>query len=282
MNDAMVCINAAAKGILEGITEFLPISSTGHLILVRDLFPLGDPADPRRKGLEDAFDIVVQLPAILAVVVLYRRRLWESAERIGRETLATRFWAGLIVAFLPAAAAGLLAHKWIEANLFRPEIIAAALLAGGAAIIAFERWGPAGGPEPAERTPPPKALSIGLFQCLALVPGVSRSAATIIGARIVGLSRGAAAEYSFFLAMPTMFAACGYKLFKAVRAGEVAWSAGAMPLAVGSVLSFATAYIVVAGFMRFLRSRTLAAFGWYRIGLGAIILAMWAFGVVGR
>jgi len=274
----MIWLNAAVKGVVEGVTEFLPISSTGHLILLRDIFPLGDPASPSRKAMEDTFDIVVQLPAVMAIVALYRRRLWAAAAGAARDSSARKFWFGLLLAFIPSAVAGLLAHRWIEERLFRPEVIAAALLAGGVVIIAFERWGHAGSGETAEKTPLPKAVSIGLFQCLALIPGTSRSAATIIGGRAMGLSREAAAEYSFFLALPTMFAACGYKLFKALRGGEIEWQGAAGPLLIGSLFSFAAAYVVVAGFMHFLRTRTLAAFGWYRIALGSLVLAMWLAG----
>jgi undecaprenyl-diphosphatase len=264
-------LNAALNGVLEGLTEFLPISSTGHLILVRDWLPLevaGDAA--RRKAFADAFDIVIQLPAILAIVALYRQRLWRAARGAIADAAARRFWIGLFAAFLPAAIVGFLAHHWIEAKLFTPRVVATALVLGGLAILAVERWSGAGGAAPAEETPLKTCVGIGLFQCLSLVPGTSRSAATIIGARLQGLGREAAAEYSFFLALPTMFAATVYKLLSAWT--TIQWTTDGAPLAIGCVTSFVTAYLVVAWFMRYLRTRTLALFAWYRLALAAAVL----------
>jgi undecaprenyl-diphosphatase len=257
---------ALLLGILEGITEFLPISSTGHLILVRDLLPLGD------KAFADVFDVVIQFPAILAVVILYRKRLWHETRCVLTDAGARRFWFGLFVAFLPAAALGFLAHDWIEERLYTPTVVASALGVGGIVILLVERFAPMGGARTAEGLPLRTSLGIGLFQCLSLVPGTSRSAATIIGGRSLGLTRAAAAEYSFFLALPTLAAASGYKLLSAWD--RIDWVAGAVPLLVGCVASFATAYLVIAWFIGFLQTRTLAAFGWYRIALAVVVLAL--------
>ena len=259
-------LNALLLGILEGLTEFLPISSTGHLILFRPLLPLDS------KSFEDTFDIVIQLPAILAIVVLFRTRLWNEAKGTLTEARSRRFWIGLFVAFLPAAAVGFLVHHRIEEHLFTPTVEAYALGIGGVVILIVERWVAVRGETRAEDVPLPTSLGIGLFQCLSLVPGTSRSAATIIGGRALGLTRAAAAEYSFFLALPTMAAACGFKLLSAWKTIE--WGTHAVPLAIGCVASFATAYVVVAWFIRFLQTRTLSAFGWYRIALALAVFAV--------
>lgn len=281
-------LNAILKGLLEGFTEFLPISSTGHLILVRGLLPLGsDPADAKR--LDDLFDIVVQFPAVLAIVVLYRRRLWASAAALRARPEARRFWFGLLIAFVPAAVFGKLFHDRIEELLFAPLPVALALIAGGVVLILVDREAPAAAQAAgsagsrfasAEAVPWHVALQIGLFQCLALIPGTSRSGATIIGGRLLGLSREAAAEYSFFLALPTMGAAFAYKFYKSC--GQIRWADDGPVLLAGSAASFVTAWIVVALFVRFVQRHSLAVFGWYRIALGtAVLLWAWHTGFTG-
>jgi undecaprenyl-diphosphatase len=264
-------LNAALKGLLEGLTEFLPVSSTGHLILVRDWLPLTtDPADAER--LNRLFDVVIQLPAILAIVVLYRARLWDSVRELPRQPAARRFWLGLLAAFVPAAVVGLLCHHWIEEHLERPLPVALALLTGGLALIIVERWLATGETGRAEDVPLGKSVSIGFFQILAvLFPGTSRSGACIVGGRFLGLDRTAAAEYSFFLALPTMFAACGYKLLKELP--HMRWESDLPVLLVGGTVAFVSALAVVALFIRFLQKHSLAVFGWYRIALAALVLA---------
>jgi undecaprenyl-diphosphatase len=284
-------INAALKGVLEGFTEFLPISSTGHLILVRDWLPLC--ADPeRQQRLAELFDVVIQFPAILAIVALYRRRLWEAAQRTwapedqAARSQARRFWLGLAAAFVPVAVLGKLFHSAIEARLESALPVACALLVGGVILIFIEKFLEAGAVEKAEAAPLLKALGIGCLQCLALLPGTSRSAACIIGGRALGLTRTAAAEYSFFLAVPTLGAAAGYKFLQALLASHGAtagaarfafdWAADGPVLLVGSLTSFLTAWAVVALFLRYLQKHSLAAFGWYRIALSAVVLlAFW-------
>lgn len=291
----LIC--AILKGQLEGVTEFLPISSTGHLILIRDLLPLsGDPADAKR--LDDLFDIVVQFPAVLAVAILYRQRLWAAARGLGTSPDARRFWIGLGIAFVPAAIFGKLFHDRIEELLFAPVPVALALIVGGAILILVDREpkkpagagaaeaeggsAPAAAPAPdanrwtrAEAVPWHVALQIGLFQCLALIPGTSRSGATIVGGRLLGLSREAAAEYSFFLALPTMGAAFVYKLYKSYKL--IHWGTDGPILLAGSLVSFVTAWIVVALFIRFVQKHSLAVFGWYRIALGSLVLLVFWF-----
>jgi undecaprenyl-diphosphatase len=264
-------INALLKGILEGLTEFLPISSTGHLVLVRDLLPLTSGAsDAEVKRLNDLFDIVVQFPAVLAIVLLYRRRLWESVRGLREQPAARTFWFGLAVAFLPAALVGLAFHHQIEEHLFTPTVIACALIVGGVVLLYADRRSGGERVVKAEDTPLSRALGIGLCQCLALIPGTSRSGATIIGARFLGLTREAAAEYSFFLALPTMFAAFVYKFAKAWP--QIQWASDGPVLLVGGIAAFLTAWVVVAIFIRFLQKHTLSVFGWYRIALGLVVL----------
>lgn len=262
-------LNAAIKGVLEGFTEFLPISSTGHLILVRDLLPLAGPAGATR--LNELFDIIVQFPAVLAVVVLYRQRLWDSANGLASRPESRRFWAGIALAFLPLAALGYILKDQIEKKLEKPIPVAIALLVGGLILILIERRRHCETVGKAEDAPLPTAFAIGCFQALALVPGTSRSGATIVGGRLWGLTRSAAAEFSFFLAIPTMAAAFGYKFIKEYK--SIQWDSDGPILAVGCATSFITAYIVVAVFIRFLQKHSLAAFGWYRIVLGALVLA---------
>ena len=261
-------VSALLKGILEGLTEFLPISSTGHLILVRDYLPLATGDDAKR--IDDLFDIVVQFPAVLAIVVLYRQRLWNSVRGLREQRSAWNFWLGLAIAFLPAALAGLAFHHQIETYLFTPKVIAWALIVGGLVLLWADRRSGGECVTKAEETPLSRAFGIGLCQCLALIPGTSRSGATIIGARFLGLTREAAAEYSFFLALPTMFAAFIYKFAKAWS--QIQWASDGPILLVGGIASFVSAWIVVAVFIRFIQKHTLGVFGWYRIGLGLAVL----------
>jgi undecaprenyl-diphosphatase len=264
-------VNAIIKGFLEGFTEFLPISSTGHLILVRHLFPLTVSTQAAEiKRVDDLFDIVVQFPAILAIMILYRRRLWTAACGVREKPEARRFWLGLFLAFLPAAAAGWCFHDQIKERLFNPVVIAWALIAGGVVLLLADRKTGEERVARAEETPLGRAFAIGLCQCLALVPGTSRSGATIVGGRFLSLTREAAAEYSFFLALPTMGAACVYEFAKSLR--DIQWATDGPVLLAGSLTSFVTAWIVVALFIRFLQKHGLGVFGYYRIVLGLLVL----------
>jgi len=261
-------LNAAIKGVIEGFTEFLPISSTGHLVLVRDLFPLtSDPA--RVQELDNLFDVVIQLPAILAIVILFWRRLLNSTMGVLSSGEARNFWISVISAFIPAAIIGFALSDKIDL-LMQPQIVAYALLIGGVVILAIERWGVAGAIARAEEVPVAKALRIGLFQCLSIIPGTSRSGATIIGGRFFGLNRIAAAEFSFFLALPTMLGAFTLKFTKDFH--HIVWSTDGPILLIGSISSFLTAWVVVALFIKYIQKYSLSVFGWYRIILGTLIL----------
>jgi undecaprenyl-diphosphatase len=263
-------VAAAVQGVVEGITEFLPISSTGHLIISGHFLGF---EDDRAK----VFDVFIQLGAILAVVWIYRRRFVEVARTARREPASRRFVLNLALGFVPAAVLGLLLHHWIKAHLFSPVTVAWALLVGGVVILVMERWQPVERVADSRDLPPPTALAIGFAQTLALFPGVSRSAATILGGYALGLSRTAATEYSFFLAVPTLAAAAGYDLFQNLSSLS---SADALLFAVGFVVAFVSAFIVVKAFLRYVAHHSFTAFAWYRIVAGAALLWMASRGII--
>ncbi len=253
---------AVILGLVEGVTEFIPVSSTGHLIVVSEW--LGK-VDERAK----TFDIFIQLGAILAIVWLYRVRLTRAASAARRDPASRRFFLNLAIAFLPAAGVGFLIHGWIKERLFNTPVVAWALVLGGIAILLIERWGPPTRYREVTDIPRTTALGIGMAQVLSLVPGVSRSGATIMGGYALGLSRTAATEFSFFLAIPIMFAATLYDLMKS--AGALA--ASDVPFfAIGFAVSFVSALIVVKAFLAYVSHHTFAAFAWYRIAFGAMLL----------
>ena len=258
-------LDALLLGVVEGLTEFLPISSTGHLILVSDWLGAND-----EKG--KVFDIVIQLGAILAVCWEYRARFARAFSGLASDRVQQRFAANLLVAFLPAAIVGLLLQSKIKAYLFNPVSVAVALIVGAIAIFAIERW--------YERHGAPRviavdemtwrdALKVGLAQCLSLIPGTSRSGATIMGGMVFGLSRQAATEFSFFLAVPIMFAASGYQL---VKYRELLSASDLAPFAVGFVVSFVAALVAVKALIRYVAHHDFRAFAWYRLALGAAVL----------
>jgi len=263
MNDV---VRAIVLGIVEGLTEFLPISSTGHMILVEPL--LGIPSgDPFWSGV---FDIFIQIGAILAVMIYFCRRLWKLMAHPGNKPIYEHLLVKLFVAFLPAAVVGLLFHKQIEDYLKHPLPVAIALIVGGVLIFVIERYCTRPWIRDAGDISLWHALFIGVAQCVALFPGMSRSAATIMGALLVGLSTAAAAEFSFFLAIPTLTAAGLFSLLK--RLDEVHSEQGFL-LTVGFGVSFITAWIVVAAFMKFIQSHKFTSFAIYRIVLGVIVIA---------
>jgi undecaprenyl-diphosphatase len=258
-------LDALILGVVEGLTEFLPVSSTGHLILVSDLLGLND-----EKG--KVFDIVIQLGAILAVCWEFRARFMRAFSGLGSDPVQQRFAANLAVAFVPAAVVGLLLQKQIKAFLFNPVSVAVALVAGAVVIFAVERWYARQGEARVTRVDDmtwKDALKVGLAQCFSLIPGTSRSGATIMGGMMFGLSRQVATEFSFFLAVPIMFAATGYQLLK-YRALLSADDLG--PFAVGFVVSFVFALIAVKGLIRYVAHHDFRVFAWYRIALGAVVL----------
>jgi len=258
----MSFLEAIILGLVEGITEFLPISSTGHLILARDLLGLEGPAVDHQL-------IIIQGAAILAVCWEFRVKLLHTAFSLHNEAISRRFVVNLLIAFLPAAILGLLLGDRIKAVLFKPVPVALALLIGGFIILWAERRQHEERIRSVDELGALDALKLGLFQCLALIPGTSRSGATIIGGLLSGLSRRTAAEFSFFLAIPVLLAATGYELWKA-RA-EMALT-DPLPLVVSCVASFASALAVTKWLLRFISRHSFSSFAWYRIVFGAVIL----------
>lgn len=259
-------LHAAILGVVEGVTEYLPVSSTGHLILAGKL--LGDGGEAAKS-----FEIVIQLGAILAVLIHYRALLGERLLGLKeRRPESLRLLSALVIGFVPAAICGLLLRKAIKAHLFGAKPVAAALILGGVLMIVVE-WirhrKKIIGVDGLEQIGPGRALAIGIGQCFALWPGASRSMCTIVAGQLAGLSTATAAEFSFLLALPTLGAATLYEGYKARHA--FAASGEALDLAIGLVVSFFVAWAVIAGFLRYLKSRGLSPFGYYRIALGAIV-----------
>ena len=260
--DWLLFTKALILGIVEGLTEFLPISSTGHLILVGDLLDFND-----EKG--KVFEIMIQLGAILAVCWEYRAKIGEVASGIGKREDANRFMLNLFVAFLPAAILGLLFIKTIKHYLFHPVPVALAFIVGGVVILWAERRQHVVDVERVEEMDWKHALKIGLAQCLALIPGTSRSGATIIGGLFFGLSRKAATEFSFFLAIPIMFAATFYDVYKH---RDILHFDDIGAFAVGFIVSFVSALLAIRGLLRYISHHDFTVFAWYRIVFGIIVL----------
>lgn len=255
---------AVVLGVVEGMTEFIPVSSTGHLIVAGHAIGF---TGERAK----TFEIFIQLGAILAIVWLYREKFVAVARSVTREPASRRFATNLLLGFLPAAVVGVLIHSWIKEQLFTPSVVGWAFILGGIVILLVERWKPQPTIEDASDIPPRLAFGVGLAQMLALVPGVSRSGATIMGGYALGLSRTAATEFSFFLAVPVIAAAAGFDLLKSLDV----LSTRDIPLfAVGFLVAFVSAFVVVKAFLRFVAHHSFAAFAWYRIGFGALLLAL--------
>ena len=253
-------------GIVEGLTEFLPVSSTGHLILASHLLRFGG----RRA---EAFTVFIQLGAILAVVWEYRLRLLAVVRDLPKRPEARRFAGSLALAFLPSALLGLAAHDWISARLFHPRTVAAALVVGAVLIFAVEARPRRPRTSRAEAVDWKQALGIGCAQCLSLWPGFSRSAATILGGLTAGLDRTAATEFSFFLAIPTMVAATLYDLLKnrdALLPGDGGWLAAAF------ALSFLVAWASIRWLLRYVSRHDFRPFAWYRLALGALVLLLFS------
>lgn len=263
--DIHILFKGLILGLVEGITEFIPVSSTGHLILAGDLLGFDD---DRAK----VFEVFIQLGAILSVVWLYRERLLGVIRALSSRYEARRFTLNIFVAFLPAAAIGLLAHHAIKQYLFNPITVAAALVTGGVAILLIERMKHSTHVKSTDDVTLRQAVGIGLAQCLALFPGVSRSGATIMGGLVIGLERNVAAEFSFFLAIPTMFAATGYDLLKSLRF----LSMQDLPLfAVGFITAFFSALVVIKAFIGFISRHNFSSFAYYRIVFGLAILGFY-------
>jgi len=261
-------IEAAILGVVEGLTEFLPVSSTGHLLLLGHF--LGFESNGK------SFEVLVQLGAILAITLVYFRRLLDIALRIPSDPAARRFVLGVLVAFLPAAAIGAVLHGFIKGVLFNPFVVCCALIAGGLVLMVVDELELEEKHTDATTFPLSMYFKIGLFQCLAMVPGVSRSGSTIVGAMLLGASKRAAAEFSFFLAMPTMAGAFAYDLLKSYKTLTFD---DATLIVIGFVCAFFSALIVVRSFLDFVSKRGFAVFAWWRIVVGLFGLAgLWIVG----
>lgn len=267
--DWPILIKALILGIVEGLTEFLPVSSTGHLILVGDLLDFND---DKAK----VFTVAIQLGAILAVCWEYRVRLMAVVAGVGSKK-SNRFLLNLLIAFLPAAILGFLFIQTIKFYLFHPLPVALALIVGGVLILWAERRDHVVDVDQVEDMDWKHALKIGCAQCLALIPGTSRSGATIIGGLFFGLSRKAAAEFSFFLAIPIMFAATFYDVY---RSRDLLQMEDLSMFAVGFVAAFASAWLAIRGLMRYISNHDFTVFAWYRIGFGLVILITAYSGVI--
>ncbi|MFN3464886.1 MAG: undecaprenyl-diphosphate phosphatase, partial [Terricaulis sp.] len=263
-------LRAAVLGVLQGLTEFLPVSSTGHLLAAQRMIGYDDPGG--------VFTVMIQLGSILAVMWLYRRRIIDVILGLRTEPAARRFAFMLVLAFLPAAAVGFGASAYIRDELYRRlDLIAWALILGGIAMLAIERWRPQVKVLDAAKTPIWRAFGIGVFQTLALFPGVSRAGATIFGGLILGLDRRAAAEFSFFLAMPTMIAAFAYDFIQVKDHIEPERIA---EIGVGFVFAFISAALVVKPFLDFVGRVGFGPFAWYRIAAGAALLGALMLGML--
>jgi undecaprenyl-diphosphatase len=261
---------AVILGLVEGATEFLPVSSTGHLIAVGAMLDFtGDRAA--------TFEVVIQFGAILAVIWHYRHTLLHLALRMYRPGTDRRLAGHLLLAFVPAVVVGLLLHDWIKAVLFSPLVVAAALVIGGFVMLLIEWRAPRTTAAAVDAMRPRQALLIGLAQVLAMIPGTSRAAATILGGYAVGLSRPAATEFSFLLAIPTIVGAAGFDLVKSrdlLSADDLGF------FLVGTVVAFLSALLVIRGFLRFVERHSFVAFAWYRIGFGALLGVLLALRVI--
>ncbi len=257
-------LEAALLGVVEGLTEFLPVSSTGHLILGTEL--LGFQGPPGK-----VFEVVIQLGAILAVLVVYARRFIDVALGLRHDPGARRFVLVNLLAFLPAAVIGVFAHGFIKAVLFSPLVVCIALIVGGVAILVIERMYPVATVNQIERFSPWLALKIGFIQCIAMIPGVSRSGATILGALMMGVERKTAAEFSFFLAVPTLGGAAVYDLYK--NRATLSLDGGLL-IVVGFIAAFIVSMLVIRWMVGFVSRHGFAPFAWYRIVIGTVLLAV--------
>lgn len=279
MDFVLEILKAIAYGIIEGITEWLPISSTGHMILAEQV--LRFQASPEFLSM---FRVVIQLGAILAVVVLYFKKLWPFCADNGRDTgLArhlrwpvVRLWCKIIVACLPAAVLGILLDDWMDEHLYNSVVVALMLIVYGAAFILVERRPRAPRTTKLSRISYGQALAVGLWQVLALIPGTSRSGATILGGMLCGMSRPCVSQFTFFLAIPVMAGASGLKLVKFLAGGGVFVFEEVIVLVVGCLVAFAVSLMAIRFLMDYVKKHTFTVFGWYRIALGLVVLGVWA------
>lgn len=259
----MTLVESIILAIIEGLTEFLPVSSTGHMIIASSLMGIAD--DPFTK----TFTVAIQFGAILSVVVLYYKRFLQSIS----------FYKKLWVAFMPAAILGFLMDDIIDMLLSNVLVVAFTLLAGGVVLVFIDAWVKGGEGEDAKDITYPRALKIGMFQCIAMIPGISRSAATIIGGMVAKLDRKTAAEFSFFLAVPTMFAATIFKVFKFAKSGVGVSPEQINLLLIGNIVGFIVAAFAIKSFIAFLTKYGFLYFGYYRIFVGVLIIVLSILGV---
>ena len=282
--DIVLLLKAALMGVVEGLTEFLPISSTGHLILAGALLGMDDD-----KG--KVFDIAIQTGAIFAVILVYWQKIASTVVALPTQVQARRFALNVLIAFVPAVALGLLFGKFIKSHLFTPTVVASTFIVGGFIILWVEgrmksaeqapqlddnplqppalQGEPSARIETVEDMTPMDALKVGLVQCLAMIPGTSRSGATIIGGMLLGLSRKAATDFSFYLAIPTLIGAGAYSLYKE----RALLSLSDVPtFAVGLVFAFISAWVCVRWLLRYIATHSFVPFAWYRIGFGVVVL----------
>ncbi len=264
--DLILLLKAAIMGVVEGLTEFIPVSSTGHLILAAALLKM-----PGEKT--KLFEVVIQTGAILAIVSLYAERLWSTVAGLPRgDVVARRFTANVLIGFFPAALAGVLFIDVIKSVLFTPTVVAGGFIAGGFVILWAERLQAQRASSRIQEVDDMRwtdALKVGLVQCVALVPGVSRSGATIIGGMLLGMNRRSATEFSFFLAIPMLFGAAAYDLYKH---HHLLSSADIPMFVVGMVTAWLSAWVCVRWLLRFVSTSTFVPFAWYRIVFGVLIL----------
>ncbi len=271
--DILLLAKATVMGIVEGLTEFLPVSSTGHLILTGALLGM---TDDKSK----VFDIAIQTGAILAVIIVFWGRIAGAFGNFGHSAQARKFIFNVALGFLPAAVIGFFVYKKIKLYLFNGPVVAAAFIVGGLIILWAEqrkRIEPAARIQTVDDLTPLDALKVGFVQCLGMIPGTSRSGSTIIGGMLLGLSRQAATDFSFFLAIPTLIAAGGYSLWKE----RALLSVADLPLfGVGFVVSFLAAWVCVRWLLRYIATHTFVPFAWYRIGFGLVVLFTYWTGLI--
>ncbi|WP_395322719.1 undecaprenyl-diphosphate phosphatase [Levilactobacillus parabrevis] len=264
-------LKAAILGIIEGITEFLPISSTGHLYLADEFVKLNEPT-----AFINMFMVVIQLGAIMAVVVLYFTKLnpWAPSKSVLERRQTWTLWAKVIIAVLPSVIVGLPLNDWMEDHLTSWQVIAATLIIYGLLFIVIENYNRTKRPRFTDlnQLPIKLAVFIGIFQILSMVPGTSRSGATILGAILIGTSRFVATEFSFFLAIPTMFGASLLKVLKYFLHGNTFTGSQIIVLLTGVIVSFAVAYLAIKFLLHYIRNNDFKLFGWYRIVLGAVVI----------
>ena len=272
-------LRSVVYGVIEGITEWLPISSTGHMILAEQVLKFSFD-----EAFMSMFRVVIQLGAILAVLVLYWKKLWPFCADNGRDSgfakhlrwPVVRLWCKIVVACVPAAVLGFLLDDWLDAHLYNSVVVAIMLIVYGLAFILIERRPRVPATTKLSRITYKQALIVGAWQVLAMIPGTSRSGATIVGGLLCGMSRPCASQFTFFLAIPVMAGASGLKVVKYLAEGSVFTLAEVLALAVGCVVAFLVSMAAIRFLMGYVKKHTFTAFGWYRIALGLVVLGIWA------